>query len=101
MGRILLMALVPDLVIVLTSAGKGQRSQGQAALLGQLPGDVRRGGQQAVGLAQYAGGSLEKGDAGKPAALLLGGGQHLLDRSLLVTAAADLNMPGRLPRSGR
>ena len=73
MGRILLMALMPDQMVVLTGAGKGQWPQGQASILCQLPGDVGRGCQQAVGLAQDAGGRLKEWYAGKPAALLIGG----------------------------
>ncbi|MNF80351.1 hypothetical protein D3C84_625940 [compost metagenome] len=101
-GRILMMALVPQQMILLGAGGEGQIAEAQAVLLRQLPGDVGRGGHQAIGAQQHLDRRLEEGHPGEPAPGEALGRQHLLHRAVLVTAAAHLQMgPGEVVLQGR
>lgn len=96
-GRILMVALMPQQMILLGAAGKRQLTKVQGVLAGELPGDVGRGGQQAVGTQQHLHRRLKEGHPGKPAPTHPLGCQHLFHRAVLVTPAAHLQMgPGEI-----
>ena len=68
MSRVLLVALMPDQLVMLTGTGKGQGTKHEWMILSQLPGDMTRRCQQAVGSFEQLHRGLEKWYPGKPAA---------------------------------
>ena len=101
-GRVLMVTLVPQQVVALGTGVKRQGGEGERVTLGQQPGDVGRGGEQAVGAQQDLDRCLKEGHLGKPAPGSPEGGEDLGHRAVLVTTATHLQVgPGEVVVEGQ